>query len=288
MLLATVAVVFSADYSFAQTPSSLLWKITKDNSPYASYLFGTMHSNEASINVFDSTWWDALKSCNKLATEVNMSDPNELMGSLTAGMMKDSSLKDLYAQDEYDRVVKFINANLDPFSAAMIQKMKPFYILAGIMEAPQEDSPYQMILDIRLSEMASKKGVPVIGLETMKEQAASISVIGLQEQADLLLDYVDNVGKYDQESEQMLHHYQQQNLDSLYLMGLQFEAPEVLMRSILHDRNKRFTERLLPHLETSHLFCAVGALHLAGDTGLVASLRRNGYKVEPVFFQFKE
>lgn len=269
-------------------PSSLLWKVSKPGNENVSYLFGTMHSNDPSINVFDGVWWDALKSCNKLVTEVNMTDPNELMGSLTAGMMKDTSLKDLYSEDEYKRVVKFINENLDPFTAAMIQKMKPFYILAGIMEAPQEDSPYKMILDMRLTDMAKKNGTPVVGLESMKEQGSSISVINLQEQAELLLDYVDNTAKYDEEEKKMMHYYQHQYLDSLHLMGLQFEAPDALMQSILHDRNRRFTERLIPQLEISEVFCAVGALHLAGDTGLVAALRRNGYLVEPEFFQFKE
>lgn len=247
-----------------------------------------MHSNDPSINEFDSVWWAALKSCDKLATEVNMLDPKELMGSMASGMMKDTTLRDLYSAEEYDRVVKCINGHLDPFTAAIVQKMKPFYILAAIMEAPQEDSPYKMILDMRLTDMAKQNGTPVVGLETVKEQAASINVIGIHDQAELLLDYADHIEKYEKESALMLQYYRNQQLDSLYALGMQFEAPAKLMQSILFDRNKRFSERLLGHLEMNNVFCAVGALHLVGDTGLVAELRRNGYVVEPVTFQFSE
>ena len=38
----------------------------------------------------------------------------------------------------------------------------------------------------------------------------------------------------------------------------------------------------LPLIEEGGAFIAVGALHLSGDTGLVALLRRTGYKVTPV------
>lgn len=284
----TCAAVFNSFNVQAQEQQSLLWKVTGRNIPHPCYLFGTMHSNDPTINVFDSVWWNALRSCEVLVTEVNMSDPAELMGSLTAGMMQDTTLRDLYAQSEYDRVTRFVNSQLDPLTATIVMKMKPFYILAAIMEKPQEDSPFSMVMDVRLSQMAKERGAKIFGLETMKEQAASINVLNLREQAELLLDYVDNVERYDHESALMVRYYRSQMLDSLVLLGNQFDAPEKLMKSILTDRNKRFSDRLMPLLAGGKVFCAVGALHLTGDSGLVAVLRREGYRVEPVSFQFSE
>lgn len=272
----------------AQTPNSLLWKVSKDGSKHTSYLFGTMHTNDSLLNTFDQTWHKAVKSCDMLAGEINMTDPNELMSMMTAGMMKDSVLKDFYTEDEFKRVQKFINANVDAMTAMIITKMKPFYIMAAIMEAPSEDSPYKMVMDMRLMDMAKKNNVKVVGLETSKEQAASIDVISLREQAKMLLEYVDSGETTDKEMELMEKNYYEQNLDALLASQKDFDAPEVLLRSIIDGRNQRFAEHLLPNLETNNVFCAVGALHLPGETGLIASLKKAGYRVEPVPFQFGE
>jgi len=247
-----------------------------------------MHTNDSLLNTFDQTWHKAVKSCDMLAGEINMTDPNELMSMMTAGMMKDSVLKDFYTEDEFKRVQKFINANVDAMTAMIITKMKPFYIMAAIMEAPSEDSPYKMVMDMRLMDMAKKNNVKVVGLETSKEQAASIDVISLREQAKMLLEYVDSGETTDKEMELMEKHYYEQNLDALLASQKDFDAPEVLLRSIIDGRNQRFAEHLLPNLETNNVFCAVGALHLPGETGLIASLKKAGYRVEPVPFQFGE
>jgi uncharacterized protein len=288
VIVLTCIALFNAHTVGAQNEQSLLWKITGKEIKSPCYLFGTMHSNDPTINVFDSVWWNAIRSCDVLATEVNMSDPSELMGSLAAGMMKDTTLSDLFNEAEFARVSKFVNAQLDPFTATIVMKMKPFYILAAIMEKPQEDSPFSMVMDVRLSQMADERGARIVGLETMKEQAASINVLNLPEQAELLLDYVDNADRYEKEGELMVQYYRSQMLDSLESLGNQFEAPDKLMKSILEDRNKRFTERLIPLLASGKVFCAVGALHLTGQTGMVAALRREGYRLELVSFQFVE
>jgi uncharacterized protein YbaP (TraB family) len=50
---------------------------------------------------------------------------------------------------------------------------------------------------------------------------------------------------------------------------------------IILDRNKVMAERAAPILAKGNVFMAVGALHLAGDQGLVTLLREQGFTVTP-------
>ncbi len=285
--LALLALFFPF-FGQSQTDQSLLWKVSKKGNPHTSYLFGSIHSNDSTLNTFDKHWWKAFKSCKTFAGEVNFSDPQELMASFSASMMKDVSLSELYTPEEFKRVQSFILASMDPASAMMVTRLKPFYIMAAIMELPSGDGPYTEIMDIRLQNLAKENNQEIIGLESVTEQAAAVDVISLQEQAKMLLEFVDNGAESDQELEKMEEFYLQQNLDSLAEMETKIEAPGVLMESILDGRNQKFLTKLLPYIEDTSVFCAVGALHLPGDSGMIAQLRKRGYSVEVVKFRFEE
>ena len=55
------------------------------------------------------------------------------------------------------------------------------------------------------------------------------------------------------------------------------------MRALLQDRNAIMAERAAPLLASGGAFIAVGALHLAGKTGLVEQFRADGYTVTKVW-----
>ena len=274
-------------FASSQTENCLLWKITSSKSAETSYLFGTIHSNDSLLNTFDSTWWNAFNSCETMASEVNMTDMNEILASFSTSMMKDHVLSDFYSETEFERVQKFMLEHLDPMSATIVSKMKPFYIMAAIMELPTSDGPYLEIMDMRLQMLAKENGKSVIGLETSTEQAASIDVISLEEQAKLLLEYVDHGHEMNTDLKVMESFYLKQQLDSLASMEMQSEIPEALMASLLEGRNIRFVEKLIPFINDGSVFCGVGALHLPGNTGLIAQLRKRGFQVEPVRFKFE-
>ncbi len=273
-------------FSYSQSENSLLWKITEPKSGEVSYLFGTIHSNDSTLNTFDKTWWKCFNACETFAGEVNMTNMEELMSSISTSIMKDASLEDFYSEVEFIRVRTFILERFDPITAMMVTRMKPFYIMATIMELPSSEGPYTEIMDMRLQTVATEKGMTVIGLETVEEQAASIDVISLEQQAKLLLEYVDHGYEINVELATMEKFYLNQNLDSLAAMEIQAEVPEVLMESILEGRNIRFAEKLIPFLVDGSVFCGVGALHLPGNSGLIAQLRKRGFVVAPVSFRF--
>jgi uncharacterized protein YbaP (TraB family) len=54
------------------------------------------------------------------------------------------------------------------------------------------------------------------------------------------------------------------------------------IKLLLDDRNKNWIMQLPGIMKEQPAFIAVGALHLAGENGLVALLRKQGYIVTPV------
>jgi len=250
-----------------------------------------MHTNDSLLNTFDKTWWNAFNSCDVFAGEVNATDTVQLMGSMMDMMMKDTVLADLYAEEELKRVNRFIIEKTDVATAMVLTRLKPFYIMAAIMEIPDESGPYTEVMDIRLQRIAFERKKKVVGLETNSEQAASVGAMSLKEQAKMLLEFVDEGHKQGNEMKKLEDLYRSQHLDDMYHFAMTYstpETPEKMMDALIDERNHRFFERLSEHLSMSSVFCAVGALHLPGETGLINLLRASGYKVEPVNFNFGE
>ena len=62
------------------------------------------------------------------------------------------------------------------------------------------------------------------------------------------------------------------------------EVNDRLMADLLDGRNAAWLPRLLPVVAEGNAFVAVGALHLVGESGLIAALEREGYtatRLEP-------
>ena len=67
--------------------------------------------------------------------------------------------------------------------------------------------------------------------------------------------------------------------------GLGEQAKAIEQRSrrcLLEDRNARWIGQLETLFQDGPCLVAVGAVHLVGQDGLLAALRRDGYKIEAV------
>jgi len=58
---------------------------------------------------------------------------------------------------------------------------------------------------------------------------------------------------------------------------------ETFSRRLLNERNVRMATRMQARLKEGGAFVAVGALHLHGDTGVLAELERRGWRVTRVY-----
>ena len=267
----------------------LLWQVSKKDTK-TSYLYGTMHvSNEKVIRLSDMAL-DELGQCQVMAGELVMKQ-EELMSMMMHIFMKDTTLEMLLSPEQYKVVHKKLEDKMG-MMAGMLEKMKPVFVSALFHEQGDEgnkegkkSNPFGMggakkpPLDMYLQEVAKEKGKEVVGLETIEEQLAAFNTITLKEQATMLYETIVSENQEDGKSmEAMLDLYYRQEIDSLYILTNK-SLSKASNTKLLIERNTTMADRMEKIMKEKSVFTAIGAAHLAGNTGLIELLRKRGYTV---------
>ena len=274
---------------------ALLWRVEgKGQAP--SYLFGTMHLSDARITKLSPAASKALTGAKIVVLEVGDLSPSALAGALaTSGAdlvyADGRSLADNLTQEEFDKVKTVVASSGLPGDAARM--LKPWLVstLLSISECERRKAASgAKVLDMQLADTAKASGIPVVGLETINEQLAALSGIPEEQQLQMLrvgLKYFDRTNDM---METMVQFYLRRDMGAAMPfqsalageMGIPDTAFDGFRKSLLVDRNARMSAAASPYLEAGNAFIGVGALHLPGETGLVALLRKAGFKVIPV------
>ncbi|MEK9824819.1 MAG: TraB/GumN family protein, partial [Methylotenera sp.] len=168
-----------------------------------------------------------------------------------------------------------------------VLRMKP-WLLAAIFDSPRPLTPFAQ--DNLLMTKAEDLGKEVRGLESAAEHFGAMDSLSLDEQLFMLRAVLKR------SEEEKLKDYER--LIKAYLAGnsaklaalddeitggmLPRELWQRMSVKLLDERNARMVERILAASQDKTLFVAVGASHLAGETGLIAGLKKAGYQLQPV------
>lgn len=274
---------------------ALLWRV-EGQGLQPSYLFGTMHLSDARITQLSPAVSKALTEAKAVVLEIGDLSPSALAGAVaTSGAdlvyANGRSLADELSPDEFEKVKTVVAASGLPGEAARM--LKPWLIstLLSISDCERRKAATgAKVLDMQLAETAKAAGIPVAGLETINEQLAALAGIPDEQQLQMLrvsLKYFDRTNDM---METMVQLYLRRDMGAAMPfqsalaneMGIPDSAFDGFRKSLLDDRNARMSKAVRPYLDKGNAFVAVGALHLPGETGLVALLRKAGFTVSPV------
>jgi uncharacterized protein YbaP (TraB family) len=266
------------------TANAMLWRITRASQEDTSYLYGTMHSTDdrAFRHVADAQ--AVLPRCATVAGELDLTEVGNVAISLMDRLMlpEGTELGALYTPRQWKRLEPALRAALGPVMAPMLQRMKPFFILATLSQGDMAADRPRM-LDDALMQEGRGLGKRVVGLETVNEQMAALDAIPLDEQARLLYDHV--LGKERGDDLNALHDaYAAKDLERIRrLTNEASTASAAFEKALITDRNHILVQRMdsVMRADGSALFL-VGAAHLPGPEGLVNGLRALGHMVQPV------
>lgn len=261
----------------------LLWRIDKPGVA-SSHVFGTMHSEHPDIVTLPETVYEVLANASAVTLEMVL-DPQSL-AQLTDGMLitEGPQLPELIGADLYRRSVAALATHGVPEHALRV--MQPW---AAAMTLMVPKSNTGLFLDRVLYLEALAKGKPIDGLETAAEQMAVFSGMGTAEQVQLLEQALKQFPKLDETYAQLRAAYVRRDLQALMDLSevsLREGDPELARQfheRVVVERNRRMVERMQPGLKRGNTFFAVGALHLPGEEGILAALRRQGYRVSVVY-----
>lgn len=272
------ALSFSAQ---AQEDNSLLWKISGKGLDKPSYLFGTIHLMcPQDIKITDAMQ-AAIANAEQMVLELDMDEPGIMQNMMASAMMQDgTTLKSLLNEEDYQLLEKFMMDSLGMLLQAMAT-MKPMLLSTVVMLPILKCQPgsYEM----SLVNAAKEKEMEVHGLETVADQIAIFDTIPLEDQSDYLVKSIREYEETAEETRNMIRFYQEENVSELYQMIHESMAEmEGGEDALLTNRNRKWIPAMEAMAVEKATFFAVGAGHLGGPEGVIALLKKAGYKVEAV------
>jgi uncharacterized protein YbaP (TraB family) len=200
--------------------------------------------------------------------------------------MKDgTTLKKLLSDSDYrftDSLVKLTTG----VGLMLFDQMEPVIVTAMLEEfsmdvSEKDSSNMEEAMDLFFYKKAQKQKKKVIGIESVDEQIDALHSLSYQEQAVLLSETIQDIKKTDKgEGKDLMKYYLTQQLDSLLAMSDEQQMPPKFYKALVTDRNIRMADRIANFIAKQTTFIAVGALHLPGDGGVIALLRKKGFVVE--------
>jgi uncharacterized protein YbaP (TraB family) len=228
-----------------------------------------------------------LKKCKVVVGELKM-DPGAMLGVATAAVMRDTTLRDLLTEEEYNRV-NTVFKELVGMEVAVYNSFRPTLVTQQISLAIMKkalnrrlDNPAAS-LDGYFQELGKRRRMEIRGLENIQDQINALFFsTTIQRQAEKLLEALDKLDSLAVQARTLDSCYVSQNLECLHGLLAESGMENNETEALLTRRNHAWMELLKPWMREKPLFVAVGALHLPGAEGLIELLRRAGYTVKPI------
>ena len=267
--------------------AQLLWKVSGNGLSKPSYIFGTHHLiDKAQIKSFDKVLATCLEA-DAVVGELDLGTPNMQGILMQAGLMKDTLLKDLLSPTDYE-LADSVFKQLIGAGMAQLSQLKPMFLttMYTVMVYLKENghTAQPQAVDIILQNEAKAKGKAIIGLETVEQQADILfNSMPLKRQAEVMMHTIKNKEEGIKMIKQLNEFYLVGDMDKMEQLNSEDNSSTPEEKRILIDyRNASWIKQLPELMKKQSCFIAVGALHLAGEAGLVKELKKAGYNVEPI------
>ncbi|MEP6846732.1 MAG: TraB/GumN family protein [Panacibacter sp.] len=273
-----------SQFTTAENNKSLLWEVTGNQLQKPAYIFGTMHLLCAGDAILSVNLKKVISDADELYFEVDMDDFSQLLSGFSAGLMKDeTTLKELYTEEEYNRVKAFFDAHGMGVQLQMFSKMQPMLISALVYQATlpcaQADG-----MELSIMQIAHQQKKEIKGLETVAFQASVLDKIPYQKQAKELLNSIDSLENTESETDEMIKLYKKQDIEKLLEYSLKSDGGTAadIQDVMIDQRNQNWADQFPIITKDKAILIAVGAGHLGGKTGLLALLKEKGYTIRPI------
>lgn len=280
------------------TEKPFLWRI---DGATPSYLYGTVHVPDERVLELPDVVRRAFDAADVFNAEIPLDNATQssLMGKLMLPPGQD--LRKLVGEDVFARIGRVIgkalNGKVPPGAAdmftTMLSPMKPWAVMSQVelIEFLPDITAGRQPLDAMLYALADKAGKELGALETVDDQVAVFESFTTQEQVRMLVTTLDDL-----ENPRPGGISPARELVDLYLAGdLNRLAAEVnkqypqdaalnkkIVARVVDERNTKMTAKiaeLCAKKPSRSYFFAVGALHYAGDSGIISQLAKKGFKV---------
>lgn len=266
----------------AQKLDTVFWQIEKTGAP-VSYLLGTIHISDPEVTRFSPKLNAIINSVQQICLELDM-NPQVMLAVYGQMISVNQDLEALIGKQYFARLQQTLG--LGGQTLLPLKQLKPWAAMV-MVSMPKNQNPME-VMDMRLYQHGRMRGLPVCALESAEEQLMAFNKLSIDDQVIMLKETINKLPEMEGLIRQMKKSYQAGDLDELfeinenYLKDSDSAAWQSAMIELLDQRNFRMLERMEKHMATTSSLFAVGALHLAGENGLVNLLRKKSYSVTAI------
>ena len=257
------------------------WRVSGAQLNGISYLLGTMHVKplEKKHN-WQERYLNYIDLCEIFATEIPLDKIDVTLLGKSSQLEEEQLISNLLSTSQFNKLEKKLQKSLGLPLRSMV-RMKPIMIVNLINEQLLADcNPVSM--DKCLWQAAKQKGKILRGIETFEEQIALLERIPIKYQLKNLLSIVKNIGKYKRQLLHLAELYDTGDIQKLHKIAKKGLGP--IRKFMLKDRNEVMANRIIALAIEQPLFCAIGAGHLAGKSGILRLLKQQGLTIKPINF----
>lgn len=271
-------------FSLNSYAAPALYKIEKNG--VNSYLFGTVHVGDASMQGLPKNVTDAIDASSQVIVEVDINKLTPLQmqqRSMPLMLLKNGkTLQTELSAENYNKLKDyFAKKSID---VAMFNGLKPWAVMVTMMQIEFQNAGYsdKTGVDKQVLAYAKNKDIKVGELETLEQQLQMFDGMELlsnemiaetfEQLADINTYFIKLVDAWKNGDMQTLTNYYNTSFDDS-------NYGEISEQVMLINRNNNWIKQLTPRLVNEQLFIAVGALHLPEQHGLLKQLKDKGFNV---------
>jgi hypothetical protein len=283
LLWASIAIQADAQYN------SVFWKISGNGIDQPSYIFGYLSFFPKKRFSVPKEVKEAMKECEVLASKnvYNQYTVNEFnkaaripnngwindylnemeLNKLRILMLLELEVKESDYHDIYSRLQPII----------LVTTTTAIYLGKKIIFAEPE-----------ISELAKKNKLEPVGLGSIAEEIKAFEQFPIEDQVKALEYTVDEFDAHIQDYYSLIDYYLvEQDLEKVKAETMKATNESQVFRKIyFDDRNKLWMPKIEKLIQERPTFISIGAVHMAGESGLLSLLKKAGYKVDPIPISF--
>jgi len=280
----SVALSSCASVHSAGNGTATLWRVHGEHNTL--YLLGSIHVLPKQAYPLKPVVERAFDRANAVAFEIDLNRVTK------------NTLKQAYGQTAFYPLGDSLSKNLKPETVLLLERVLPVYGLT--LQQVERYRPWflaetlssralhmagfseQLGVDIYFYRRALAARKPVLGLETVHDQAQIFSRMDEAQNEQYLIDAIYGLPAYPLVMAKLVKAWEIGDVGMLDQMVNQNRATDRKGHEALFSRRNA---RWLPEIErlaheNGNFLIIVGAGHLVGDDGVVAQLQRAGYTVE--------
>lgn len=248
------------------------------------YLFGSVHLLPEGGFMIDGEFAAAYRDAEQVCFEVDTSRLDEATTtSITLARAIDPEGRGLFellgsSADRARSAAAAAGIDITPFAP-----FEPWFagLTISVMALQQHGYDVEHGVEQIIEAAANRDGKARCGLETLDFQLGMLDGMPADQQEELLLQSLEEAGRIDEVIQPMLAAWRAGDERALVRsLKDDFEGYPELEEQLITARNARWADLVDNMLEKDgDILLVVGALHLVGDRGLPALLRKRGFEV---------